>query len=662
MTTFEPQATNTGAQSTTTATRDEGVAPGKQSLTSKLPSADPKRTEKPLTKQEAFVHKYAASAASLENKDGIPALFTLAQGALESGWGEKAIDNALFGIKAGASWTGKKQLVTTTEYFADDKQGSKFPEVISITKVADHKYKYIVKDYFRDYDTVEEGLADHSAFLITNKRYAPAFNTTTPEAFAQAVADAGYATADGYGATLKSMIASVKSRWPKEVPMPSGNAKAVTGGKPGGAAQTPAPGTKEHTDAGTTPVAGGDKPHPATAGQADPHPAAPTSKTISGSVGANGANKPDDALVVKDLLIKAGYALTMVPAVGPKTIADIKDFQHKTFGWKTPDGLVEPGGETFKALAGGGHAATAGPAVTAGHVATAGHTAANAPANTNTPATSTKTGQSTSAENVQSGDVGGKLDQFYDDFSHIKVTHANKTVVVKPPYYINTGKRQENALAARKDNPKVAELVNKLVSGGEITANAKVGKSQPSDLKVILEAAVNDGLVTFEAGAMTDFLAKYGLSVDCSGYVSQALNHVMDGNNVQDKGDALKPGDTGSGSLSGGTANFTTVEIDDIEPGDTMHLSGHIRIINQVVRDGKTVYFRTTESTAAVNPDDKSNGLAKRWWKWDGSKTYTSWQNSEGNHPAANDKSWKVSSESDNYGRYKKLPSQANNA
>lgn len=85
MTMLEPQAANTGSQSTTAATRDEGVAPGKQSLTSKLPSADPKRAQKPLTKQEAFVHKYAASAASLENKDGIPALFTLAQGALESG-------------------------------------------------------------------------------------------------------------------------------------------------------------------------------------------------------------------------------------------------------------------------------------------------------------------------------------------------------------------------------------------------------------------------------------------------------------------------------------------------------------------------------------------------------------------------------------------------
>lgn len=670
MTMIDPQAAKTGAQATNpaAATRDVGgVAPGKQTLTSQVSPTETKKPAKPLTKQEAFVHKYAASAAALENKDGIPALFTLAQGALESGWGEKAIDNALFGIKAGASWTGKKQLVTTTEYFPDDKHGDKFPEVISITKVADNKYKYVVKDYFRDYDTVEEGLADHSAFLITNKRYAPAFNTTTPEAFAQAVADAGYATAGGYGATLKSMIASVKSRWPQEVAMPSGNAKAETGGKPGGAApHEPVASDKPHAaDAGGAAVAGGtpaahtEQPHAQPESGAK-KPAQATGKTIGASVGENGANKPADALVVKELMIKAGYALTNTPAVGPKTVADIKDFQQKTLGWKTPDGLIEPGGKTFHALESGAPAVHHAP--TAEHPAVANaenhqnngaanHTAANTPGKATQPAT---------AESVQSNDVGAKLDKFYADFSHVTVAHGDKTVIIKPPYYINTGPRQKKALEARAANPKVAELVNKLVSGGEITANAKIGKSQPSDLKVILEAAVNDGMVSFEAGAMTEFLANYGLSVDCSGYVSQALNSVMDGNEKQDKGDGLKPENTGSGSLEGGQGQFTKVAIDDIEPGDTMHLSGHIRIVNQVVHDGKIMFFRTTESTAAVNPDSKENGLAKRWWKWDGSKTYVTWASSEGNHPDSADKSWKVSNEADTYGRYKKLPAPAN--
>ncbi|HEY0192535.1 MAG TPA: glucosaminidase domain-containing protein [Kofleriaceae bacterium] len=198
-----------------------------------------------VSPQAKFVAKYGHGAIALENKDGVPALFTLGQAALESGWGKSAIGNALFGIKAGAGWTGKKQLVTTTEYFADDKQGHRFPEVISITPVTtgknEGKFKYTVKDWFRDYETVDDGLADHSAFLMSNKRYAPAFNTETPEAFAMAVAKAGYATAAGYGDTLKSMIATVRSHWAAELgPIPPGNAKAKTGGAPGAEAATPA--------------------------------------------------------------------------------------------------------------------------------------------------------------------------------------------------------------------------------------------------------------------------------------------------------------------------------------------------------------------------------------------------------------------------------------
>ena len=69
---------------------------------------------------------------------------------------------------------------------------------------------------------------------------------------------------------------------------------------------------------------------------------------------------------------------------------------------------------------------------------------------------------------------------------------------------------------------------------------------------------------------------------------------------------------------------------------------------------------RYTESTAAVNPENNMNGLAKRWWKWDGSKKYNTWQNQDSSHPAADDKSWKVSHESDTFGRYKKLNDHAN--
>lgn len=708
---------------------------------------DPKaKAAKPKTPQEEFVAKYAASAVALENKDGIPALFTLAQGALESGWGKSAIGNALFGIKAGKNWKGKKQLVTTTEYFNDDKQGSKFPEVISITKVTEGKnagkYKYMVKDYFRDYETVEEGLADHSSFLMTNKRYAGAFNTETPEAFAQAVADAGYATASDYGGTLKQMINSVKKRWPADVPMPAGNAKAKTGGKPGGAAVEPGKEQPATQTPAKKPAGAGQQ-----AGAAAQTGAASAAKTIKQSVGDKGVNAPEDALVIKELMIKAGYDLTMIPAIGPKTIGYIKDFQTKKFGWKNPDGLIEPGGSTFKALAGGGGASK--PAAPAKKPSTdKGSPAAKAPASMDYDALSQKlytamfggiTGFGTDEEAIfaaltklgkdaskiqalkaaykkkygrdltadlrselsdgffgndlskalglltpkkdaapakgdtkpkttpvkepakdssggqKAGSTGNKLDEFYQDFSNIKVVHGDKTVNVKPPYHINDGKRKTAAIAARDANPKVKSFINKLASDGKISSGAKIGKSQPADIKAILEAAVDQGLVTHDSAKMVDFLAKYGLSVDCSGYVSQALNFLMDGNKTVDSKDGLVPNNTGSGSLKGGTDNFTKVNIGDVKAGDTMHLSGHIRIINEVVKDGKIVYFRTAESTAAVNPKDNENGLMTRWWKWDGTKKYRSWENQNGAHPAANDKSWVESTEANTFGRYKKL-------
>jgi flagellar protein FlgJ len=699
-----------------------------------------KAAAKPLTKQGKFIQSYAASAISLEKKDGIPALFTLAQGALESGWGEKAIGNALFGIKAGANWKGKKQLVTTTEYFKDDKQGHRFPEVISITEVTEGKnkgkYKYKVKDWFRDYDTVEEGLADHSAFLMTNKRYAGAFNTETPDDFAQAVADAGYATDPSYASTLKSMIASIKKHWPESAgSIPAGNSKAVTGGKPGGAKPDPAKDNKP----------GGEKQPTATTG--DKPAAAPTKgKTITASVGENGVNNPQDALVIKELMIKAGYDLTMVPDIGPKTIGYIKDFQAKKLGWKNPDGLIEPGGSTFKALLGGQTAekpstkpagkpsadkptTTEKPSLDVKGLAEKLHTAMfggmtglgtdeeaiyaalrqlgqdaskiqalkaaykskygseltadlrselsdsilgnelSAALNLLTPKTDgpaakgdskpkpvqEKKPETAPATKQETGSVGAKLDKFYNDFANIKVVHGDKTVIVKPPYHINDGKRKTAALAARAANPTVNEFINKLASAKKITGNAKVGKSQPADIKTICEAAVDAGLVKHDSAELVDFLAKYGLSVDCSGYVSQALNFLLDGNMTQDGKDNLKPGNVGSGSLKGGTDNFTKVAIGDVVAGDTMHLSGHIRIINEVVKEGGIVYFRTAESTAAVNPKDNENGLMKRWWKWDGKQKYTSWENQSSAHPKADSKTWKASNEANTFGRYKKL-------
>lgn len=156
-----------------------------------------------------FVDKLLLPAKAIEVQYKIPYVFTIAQAALESGWGRHSIGNNLFGIKADKNWTGLKKLVTTTEYHNNDNY--KYPEIISITKQG-NVYLYRVKDWFRDYATLEECLIDHAKFLIENKRYKKAFEFTDPIDFAREVAKAGYATSPIYFETMKNMIASVNNR------------------------------------------------------------------------------------------------------------------------------------------------------------------------------------------------------------------------------------------------------------------------------------------------------------------------------------------------------------------------------------------------------------------------------------------------------------------
>lgn len=157
-----------------------------------------------------FVKKYKSYALETERKTGISHLFTLAQSALETGWGKSAPGNMMFGVKAKESMPAeKRQLVQTTEILATDK--AKFPVIISIEKRPDGRYKYTVKDWFRKYDTPEESFTDHARLFLTNKRYAKALLVKAdPYKFAEEVAKAGYATEPTYAERLKGVIRKVE--------------------------------------------------------------------------------------------------------------------------------------------------------------------------------------------------------------------------------------------------------------------------------------------------------------------------------------------------------------------------------------------------------------------------------------------------------------------
>lgn len=96
--------------------------------------------------------------------------------------------NALFGIKAGKNWTGKRLSCSTFEVF----DGNRLDIV----------------DAFRAYDSWAQSVADHERFLTVENRtrYLPVVNAKTPAEACSQLQRCGYATAPAYAATLMSII------------------------------------------------------------------------------------------------------------------------------------------------------------------------------------------------------------------------------------------------------------------------------------------------------------------------------------------------------------------------------------------------------------------------------------------------------------------------
>jgi flagellum-specific peptidoglycan hydrolase FlgJ len=161
-----------------------------------------------MTAQELFISKYYPFALQLQNTKGVPVEVSLAQSALETGWSKNASGNMMFGIKAGKSWTGKKQLLTTTEY--SKKETLNFPEILKIEKLPDGYYKYTVKDWFRAYDSPQGSFNDYGQ-LLSIPRYANAFNFKhDAKLFIAEIVKGGYSTSPVYLQTMLKMIESIK--------------------------------------------------------------------------------------------------------------------------------------------------------------------------------------------------------------------------------------------------------------------------------------------------------------------------------------------------------------------------------------------------------------------------------------------------------------------
>jgi flagellar protein FlgJ len=160
----------------------------------RLPAQTSKTARAPTESQVNFVRQHSDIASKIEKESGIPASFMLGQAGHETGWGKFQIKQKggapsfnLFGIKAGASWTGKVAEVTTTE----------FVDGVAQKRVAK----------FRAYDSYEDSFKDYSRMISESPRYAKVREQTgSAQAFASGLQKAGYATDPEYAAKLSRAI------------------------------------------------------------------------------------------------------------------------------------------------------------------------------------------------------------------------------------------------------------------------------------------------------------------------------------------------------------------------------------------------------------------------------------------------------------------------
>ncbi len=137
-----------------------------------------------------FIDSIAAAASASMRQSKIPASFTIAEGALESGWGSSVLYEKaknIFGVKVYPGWKGEILTLPTREYINERWE--------------------MVEAKWCIYHTYLECILDHARFILTEPRYSGCFaHPYSGAEFAIEIQRAGYATDPDYAEKIGSII------------------------------------------------------------------------------------------------------------------------------------------------------------------------------------------------------------------------------------------------------------------------------------------------------------------------------------------------------------------------------------------------------------------------------------------------------------------------
>jgi len=214
---------------------------------------------------------------------------------------------------------------------------------------------------------------------------------------------------------------------------------------------------------------------------------------------------------------------------------------------------------------------------------------------------------------------GGQWDQsicawvegFLRAFQNIPVRVGGATVNVHPPYFINAERTARSTERKRlaKQHRRTATGSEEALPGGlqQGRSDPLIGRGNQTQFREILQGVVDRNLLTpagttATASNLRAWLVYFGCGVDCSAFVSQALNLVLSkalGRALQ-RGERIMTNAAHLNTAIDGRAKFDRVASPaDLCPGDTMGYPGHIRIVSRVEpqSDGSLI-VRTAESTS----------------------------------------------------------------